>query len=106
MTKLRLIKGRSYTGNGIRATSEKPFIEIENKTIADALVASGYFSVVSESEPPKIEDKPLEKMSEKELETYAAENGIDISGLSKKADKIAAIQRALTEAGELFGEGK
>lgn len=109
MFKLRLVKGRSYTGNGIKVTAANPFTETDSKGVADVLAASGYFSIVSEPEPPKTEEKPLEKMSEKELEAYAAENGIDISGLSKKADKLAAIQRALAEAGEaaeIFGEGK
>lgn len=106
MFKLRLVKGRSYTGNGIKVTAAKPFTETDSKEIADALAASGYFSVVSESEPPKTDEKPLEKMSEKELEAYAAENGIDISGLSKKADKLAAIQQVLAGADDLFGDDK
>ncbi len=106
MFKLRLIKGRSYTGNGVKVTAAAPFTETESKEKADALVASGYFSIVSESASPKNEERPLDKMSEKELDAYAAENGIDISGLSKKADKLAAIQRALAEASKLFGEGK
>ncbi len=101
MFKLRLIKGRSYAGNGIKVTAEKPIISIESKEKTDALVASGYFSIVSEPELSKTEEKPLEKMSDKELETYAAENGIDISGLSKKSDKLAAIQQA-----GLFGGAK
>ena len=85
MYKLRLIKGRSYTGNGIKVTAEKPFVEIADKEIADALAASGYFSVISNELQTKLsEEKPIEKMSEKELESYAAENGIDLTGLRKR----------------------
>ena len=46
-------------------------------------------------------------MTEKELDAYAAENGIYLSGASKKADKLATIQQALAEddnAGDLFGD--
>lgn len=110
MFKLKLIKGRSYTGHGISVSSVDPFIEVSDKEKSDALAATGYFSVVSESTPERPhEEKPLDKMSEKELEAYAAENGIDISGVNKKADKLALIQQALADAStseDLFGEDK
>uniref|UniRef100_A0AAU8AXD7 HeH/LEM domain protein n=1 Tax=Dulem virus 37 TaxID=3145755 RepID=A0AAU8AXD7_9CAUD len=107
MYKLKLIKGRSYTGRGVKATASNPVIEVETKEISDSLLASGYFSFVGEAVPANsassVSDKPLTKMTEKELEAYAEENGIDLTGLSKKADKLAAIQQAL-EAGELFDD--
>ena len=110
MFKLKLIKGRSYTGYGIKADALKSFIEVSKKEVSDALAASGYFSFVESevnADNDKGGDKPLEKMTEKELDAYAAENGIDLSGASKKADKLAAIQQALAEddrAGDLFGD--
>lgn len=110
MFKLKLIKGLSYTGYGIKATAANPFVEVDKKEVSDALVASRYFSFI-EGEPSanndKSGDKPLEKMTEKELEAYAAENGIDLSGASKKADKLTVIQQALAEsdnADDLFGD--
>ena len=110
MFKLKLIKGRSYTGYGVKADALNPFIEVEKKEVSDALVASGYCSFVEggvNADNDKGGDKPLEKMTEKELDAYAAENGIDLSGAGKKADKLAAIQQALAEddnAGDLFGD--
>lgn len=110
MFKLKLIKGRSYTGHGVSVSAESPFTEITDKETSDALVNTGYFSVVSESTPERPhEEKPLDKMNEKELEAYAAENGIDISGVNKKADKLALIQQALADASaseNLFGDDK
>ena len=104
MYKLKLIKGRSYTGYGISATLDCPFIETDKKEISDSLVSSEYFSFVGEDNSGE-DDKPLEKMTEKELDVYAAENGIDISGISKKADKLAAVQKALAESDDgLFND--
>lgn len=100
MFTLKLIKGRSYTGYGVYATAESPCVEVERKEVADALVARGYFSLINMGAPAggdKTGDKPLEKMTEKELEVYAAENGIDLSGANKKAEKLAAIQQALAD---------
>lgn len=105
MYKLKLLRGRSYTGNGVKATAVSPIIEVESKETSDSLIASGYFSLVSEATAPSnmSDDKPITKMTEKELEAYAAENGIDLTGCNKKAEKLTTIQQAL-EAGELFGE--
>lgn len=111
MHKLKLIKGRSYTGYGVSATADSPFIETDEKEISDSLTASGYFSFVGEDNSDedgtqKADDKPLEKMTEKELDVYAAENGIDISGISKKADKLAAVQKALAESDDGLFNGE
>ena len=100
MYKLKLNKGLSYTGYGINATANKPFIETDKKEISESLIASGYFSFVEKGNSEEIsrqqpEEKPLEKMTEKELDAYASENGIDISGISKKSDKLSTIQKAL-----------
>jgi len=96
MFKLRLIKSRSYTGNGIKVSADKPIIEIENKEKADTLVATGYFSIISEQANAS-EGRSLDKMSDKELDDYAAEIGADVSGLGKKADKLAAVRQALAK---------
>lgn len=108
MFKLKLIKGRSYTGHGVNATHTRPLVEVDKKKVSDALIASGYFSFVEElantNDNKTGGDKPLEKMTEKELEAYAAENGIDLSGASKKAEKLAAIQQALAESDDGSGD--
>ena len=112
MYKLKLIKGRSYTGYGVTATSVSPIVDVESEETAKTLIASKYFSVISEtaeiekttsSAVTATAEKPLNKMTEKELEAYAAENGIELTGLKKKADKLSAIQQAL-ESAELFAD--
>lgn len=116
MFKLKLAKGRSYSGYGVKATAGSPYVDVEKKETADALAASGYFTLTEETTPAPAsgdKDKPLEKMTEKELEAYAAENGIDLAGTGKKAEKLAKIQQALASdddgenadnGGDLFGE--
>lgn len=97
MCKLKLIKGRSYTGYGVKAAVESPCVDVDKKEVADALIASGYFSLVEETAGGNSGgEKPIEKMAEKELDAYAAENGIDLAGVSGKAKKLAKIQDALT----------
>ena len=108
MYKLKLTKGRSYTGKGVTASASRPFIEVDSREKADTLVATGRFILVSatpyrESGPPDID---VEKMTEKQLEAYAIENGIDLTGLSKKADKLAKIQQAFADEADLFSDEK
>lgn len=97
MNKVKLIKGRSYTGYGIKATAESPCIEVAKKEVAEALVATGYFSLIEASADADNSgnEKPVDKMTEKELDAYAAENGIDLTGVSGKAKKLAKIQESL-----------
>lgn len=109
MYKLQLTKGRSYTGRGVKATAEKPFVEVKDKETSEALVASGRFILAGEVKDDGGagggNDKPVDKMTEKELEAYAAENGIDLAGLTKKADKLAKILEVLAAADGGDGEG-
>lgn len=109
MLKLKLIKGGSYTGYGVTASTKNPFIVVDKKDVYTALIASGYFSAV---ECPVVEshvdanheaEKSFEKMTEKELNAYAAKNGISLAGISKKADKLAAIQRAVSAENDTIG---
>lgn len=59
MARLKLIKGRSYTGE-VKATRDKPFVETDEAT-AEQLVASGYFMMVS---PEAEEAKNASKTSD------------------------------------------
>jgi hypothetical protein len=109
MFKLKLIKGRSFTGFGVKATSEKPEVQTDAKELYDKLIATGRFTAVMMSESTNAltaGEKPLSKMTEKELEVYAEENGINLTGLSKKSDKLAKIQEMLAadDGGSLFDE--
>lgn len=100
MCRLKLIKGRSYTGYGVKVSAESPCVDVVKKEVADALIASGYFSLIEEAADGGNSggDKPIEKMTEKELDAYAAENGIDLAGVSGKAKKLAKIQEVLAAA--------
>lgn len=89
MFKVKLIKGLSYTG-AVRVTKADPVAEVEEKELAEALVASGYFELVEASD----EGVNLDKMTKAQLEAYAAENGIDLTGKTSKADIIVAIKEA------------
>lgn len=86
MYKLRLIKGLSYSG-AVFATRSSPFVSVENKDIAEKLIADGYFELV------EAEKKPAEykELSLDELKSIATERGIDITSLKKKADIVKAI---------------
>jgi len=97
--KLKLIKGRSYTATGVKVTAEKPIFETDDNKLAKMLVESGYFVAVEE---PKNDDsgkkeKPVDKMTEKELDEYAAQNNIDLGEIKGKAEKLAKIQEVLKE---------
>ena len=98
MIKLKLIRGRSFYLNGIFATSEKPYVEVEDKSLAGYLVSCGRFAYAdvadSSSKPDSSDGAPDESWSVKQLKAYAAENGIDLDGISKQPDILAKIQEA------------
>ncbi len=111
---LKLVKGRSYYG-AVFATAEKPIVIVDDEDKAQALIATGYFKTVDDIEdsgpilpPDETGDEPeeervsaiLEEMSKPELETAAAYHNVDIKGLTKKTDIIAAIKAALPEVAE------
>ena len=95
MVKLKLCKGLSYSGI-VKATIDEPFINVDD-TIVDAVIQTGYFSVVKEPEEvislgniekegKQTEEKPISKMNKTELEAKAKELDIDISGCQKVGD--------------------
>jgi hypothetical protein len=101
MYKLKLIKGRSYHGI-VTATNKAPFVEVADEATAKKAVATGYFEIVS-APPPQSntgssKQFDVTKMAERQLDAYAAENGIDLAGLTKKADKLAKILEAAEAA--------
>ena len=53
--KLKLTKARSYTRGNITATQEKPLVDVEDAETANALLASGYFTLVSSPDVPGAE---------------------------------------------------
>lgn len=116
MYHLKLVKGLSYCGI-VSATKKKPDVFVNDKTVADLAVATGYFVLVEGAEAgegaeEKAED--LKDMEYNDLKKLAADLGIDTKVVKKKADLIAAIEAAReegTEAGEDnnevdYGEGE
>ena len=100
--KVKLIKGRSYSAKGVNVTAGSPIFETDDGNLAKRLIASGHFEAVAEpanGNSGEIKEKPVDKMTEAELDAYAKEKGIDLTGLSKKADKLAKIQEAMKPPG-------
>lgn len=103
---LRLTKALSYCGI-VSATRKQPDVIVEDKTIADAVVASGYFRLVGDTvdvteevrwnKEEKEPGKRLEEMTVPELETFATYKGISLKGISKKTDILTKLKEELGE---------
>lgn len=99
---LKLIKALSYCGV-VTATQKNPDVFVNDKDTANEAVSTGYFKLVEETEEtPKGSDeetpgKTLEEMTVSELETFAAYKGINLKGISKKADIISKLKEELGE---------
>ena len=101
MYHLRLCKGLSYSNGRITATRQHPDVHLEDKAVADALAASGYFKLVDGQEassfPPPgevlghLDPDQLDGMTIPQLKELAGEMGVDIKGIRDKAGIIAAI---------------
>lgn len=127
MYRLKLIKGRTYWGAGVKASQEKPFVEVETIEHAEKLVKTGYFAMdesvqtsnsscvnvadaeekdgfdfsVDDEEEAAEEDSVLAELQKKkkdELVKYASEHGIDITGCKTRDDIISKIFEALARA--------
>lgn len=55
MYRLKLTKARSYTRGGVTVTQEKPFADVEDAETVEALLSSGYFTLVSSPDVPGAE---------------------------------------------------
>lgn len=92
MYKLKLIIGLSCKAGKVRATKAQPFVEVKEKAEAENALATGYFELVSAAEDDgKGGEATPQKMTEKQLEAYAVENGISLTGCKNKAEKLAKI---------------
>lgn len=96
---LKLTKALSYCGV-VKATKKNPDVLVEDKTTADEAVATGYFKLV-EGEADPGSGKTLGEMTGPELETYAAYKGVNLKGISKKADIIAKLKEELGDEGKV-----
>lgn len=119
MHHLRLIKGLSYSG-AVSATKGHPDVFVEDEKKYQRAMKSGYFEEIIDADATRKnpdaearlgaetdrEDRTdensdvLEDMSSAELKAYASLNGIDIAGLKKKEEVLAAIKSAERKADE------
>lgn len=58
MRRLKLTKARSYTRGSVTATQEKPFVDVEDAETAEALLSSGYFTLVSSTNEAEAKPEP------------------------------------------------
>lgn len=108
MFKLKLIKGLSYSGI-VSATAKNPYVTVDNEEIALAAVETGYFKIVERSEnipdgkngENKAENKDWKKLNKDELITFANEHNIDVSSCKNQDERIAIIEAALDNDGEI-----
>lgn len=112
---VKLIKGYAYSDGVVFVASDNPVIKVDEDE-GQKLLASGYFEKIDEPDPvdppvdppedhdedhdgeePKYIVPPVDfdKMKLDELKEYAAENEIDISGLTKKDDIKARLIEAI-----------
>ena len=106
---LRLKKALSYTG-AICATRKEPDAYTEDKKVAEAAVASGYFELVESIPNPEAETPDeitvkghldfdqLMSMTKDELKDLAAKLGVDTTGFKVKEDYAKAISAVEVEA--------
>ena len=111
MYHLKLIKALSYTG-AVSATRKEPDVYTEDKAVADAAVASGYFKLVEEvagsndgdgTTPPtgneELDYDKLMRLKKDDLIAKAEEMGIDTADLETKDDLAKAICAAGSDDG-------
>lgn len=124
MYRLKLIKGKTYWGAGVKASQEKPIVEVKTKDHAERLLKSGHFAFFDFGEEVKapeapsetkedslfadeeeVEEEPgnpdldeLKAKKKDELVDYAAECGIDITGCKTKEDIFNRIVEAQERA--------
>jgi len=127
--KLKLIRGRSYAGYGIKATAKKPLITVSNKKVVDYLVSIKRFTLVEiietdedvadittpantgEDEGDKTQlsvdypkdNPPNDSWSVAQLKAYATERGLDVTDERHKAPilaKIAELEQSGSDKGE------
>ena len=126
--RLKLVKGKSYWGCGVKASQEKPYVVVETKEHAERLLKSGHFVLdgfgntsenveeeaagesAGEYVFPDEEDDESSTMSyivaelqgkkKDELTQYAADHGIDITGCKTKDDMLSKIAESMEKAAD------
>lgn len=93
MAKVKFVNAAKYKGTLYPAHTS---FDVDDKDV-EQLVQKGAIVVVA---PPQTEETPddtqkaIHSMKVEQLKAYAAEHGIDIKGIDKKRDIVAAILAA------------
>ena len=94
---LRLCKALSYKGI-VSATKKQPDVFVEDKATADEAVATGYFTLITDTpeqqekqETAHLDKEQLEEWKFDDLKRLAEDMGIDTKSLKKKAELVEAI---------------
>lgn len=90
MYHLKLVKALSFTGI-VTATKKNPDVFVEDRATADAAVATGYFKLVEDG-PANLDAGQFGDWSLEEVKRLAEAMEIDTTGLSSKAEYVAAIE--------------
>lgn len=96
MAEVKFVNTIKY--KGVRYPAHTPF-QVADEDV-DSLVDSGAIVLVApQTRAAEVEsdDINLDKMTVNELKAYAAEKEINISGIERKADILAAIKAAESE---------
>ena len=88
--RLKIAKTTAYNGRVLVPGEELTV----NAQKADKLVERKLAEIVGE-EPEQGADDELDSMTVDELKEYAQEAGIDLKGVTRKTDMIAAIRKAM-----------
>lgn len=88
--RLKIAKTTAYNGR-VLVPGEGLTVDAQK---ADRLVERKLAEIVGE-EPEQGADDELDSMTVDELKEYAQEAGIDLKGITRKADVIAAIREAM-----------
>ena len=88
--RLKIAKTTAYNGR-VLVPGEKLTVNAQK---ADKLVERKLAEIVGE-EPEQGADDELDSMTVDELKEYAQEAGIDLKGVTRKADMIAVIRKAM-----------
>lgn len=98
MYRLKLIKGKTYWGAGVKASQEKPYVEVETKEHAQRLLKTGHFVLdgFGESDEAKEEENAVETdeendllfPDEEEVEEENSKNSILDELRAKKVDEL------------------
>ena len=118
MCRLKLIKGKTYWGRGVKASQSDPIVCVSDVERANQLVQSGFFVFLENpnetvrdeteedflfpEEEPVSEESPmlaeLQQKTKAELMEYAENRGISVTGCKTKDDVISKITEEMERA--------